>query len=172
MIYFFATSPSCGTLGDIITKPMESMRKIVKLLLGIFSLLLLTACPASHFHNYSYVGNNEKEILIGNELNYSNFSNIQNAKCGFLYQFIDNKERLLIVKIDSLTEKIKSVESKKLGVLQKVEKIELDKANINNSEVYRKIIESKNESKILKNLKNDTITIELENGLKYYYEKK
>ena len=148
------------------------MEKKIKLLLGILSLLFLFACPASHFHDYSYVGNNEKEILNGEQLNDRILSHFQNAKCGFLYRFIDNKERLLIVKIDSINEKIKSVESRKLGTLQKVDKTELEKEKINNSKVYIKIIESKNENKILKNLKNDTIIIELENGLKYYYEKK
>ena len=148
------------------------MKKIIKLSLGIFSLLFLIACPASHFHDYSYVGNNENEILNGKQLNNRIISHFQNAKCGFLFKFIDNKDRLLIVRIDSLTEKIKSIESKKLGILQKVDQTELDKVNIDNSKVYRKIIDSKNESKILKSLKNDTIIIELENGLKYYYEKK
>ena len=148
------------------------MKKTIKLLIVFSALLLLTACPASHFHDYTYVGNNENQILNGSQLNNQIFSALKNARCGFLYRFIDDKERLLIVKIDSLNEKIKSVESKKLGKLNLVEKSELNKMDIENSQVYRKSIDSKNENKILKTLKNDTLIIEMENGLKYYYEKK
>ena len=146
--------------------------KKIKLFLAISSLLLLIACPASNFYNYSYLGSNAEQILNGKQLNNKILSHFQNAKCGFLYGFTEDKDRLLIVRIDSITEKIKFIESKKLGRLKKVDKTELDKANIDNSEVYMIEIEVKNKNKILKKLKNDRIVIQLENGLKYYYEKK
>ncbi|MEC5157245.1 hypothetical protein [Chryseobacterium sp. MP_3.2] len=140
--------------------------KQIKIIISIFCLLTLIACPASHFHDYEYIGKSESKKL-NNEIKPSQI------KCGYLSRFIEGKEQVLLVRINSIADNsIQGVTSKQIGNLNKVEPSKFNGLNMDSLTVFKKDFKIKNETKILKMLKNDTIIIEFKNGMKYYFQKK
>lgn len=154
------------------------MKKIVNIISLFCCLLLLIACPASTLHSYDFVGNNSNEIINGDNSNLMVQNNIGKIACGFLHIFIGEKERRLIASIELLNKDenlITTISSSKFGNLILLElppKGNLVNLNYDRKVVYVLDFETKNDNKILKMIKDDTITIEFKNGLKYYYVNK
>lgn len=130
-------------------------------------------CPPGHFHEYKYTGIE----LPHNELAYTRIEfNKQTdlyIKTGYYYEFINKKENGLatVIKVNpkfNLKKErvVKEVRSSLFGKLSKIDSLPYTTRVYDtiNSLLYNLTFEKRNESKTLKKIKNDTISIELANG--------
>ena len=92
---------------------------------------------------------------------------------GFLNQFIEEKEKGLVVIANKKIENdILEINSSKFGVINKTLPINgLYQYNKDSIVVFVNKFKSKNESKILEDLKNDTIIVKFKSGENYYFVK-
>lgn len=135
-------------------------------------------CPAGHFHEYKYLGTE----LSNYRLDYARikFNNEIDlfVKTGYYYEFIDEKENGLgtIIKVNpdfnlNKNSIVKEVTSSLFGKLNKVDSLPYT-ARVNdtaNTLMYKLTFERRNETKTLKKIKNDTISIQLVNGEKLHF---
>jgi len=138
--------------------------KNIKFLLTIPSFFVLIACPSHHFFEYKYIGNSmNSKFSIDNKI----------LNIGFLNQFIEEKEKGLVVIANKKIENdILEINSSKFGVINKTLPINgLYQYNKDSIVVFVNKFKSKNESKILEDLKNDTIIVKFKSGENYYFVK-
>lgn|SRR5690606_20010134 len=138
--------------------------KNIKFLLIIPSFFVLIACPSHHFFEYKYIGNStNSKVSIDNKI----------LKIGFLNQFIKEKEKgLVIIANKKFEDDILEINSSKFGEINKTEPINgLYQYNKDSIVVFVNKLKPKNESKILKELKNDTIIVKFKSGQNYYFVK-
>ncbi|MBV7267977.1 hypothetical protein [Winogradskyella luteola] len=131
------------------------------------------ACPKGHFHEYDYTGielPNDELAFAKVEYDKDKFLNI---RAGYYIQFIEPKKSGLTVVIESSpnfdlsnNDIVKEVKSSVFGKLKKVDSMFYSSRmnETGNSLTYNLNFENSNETKMLKKIEADTISIVLLNG--------
>ncbi|MEA1787714.1 hypothetical protein U1E44_16550 [Arenibacter sp. GZD96] len=154
-----------------------------KIKLSAFTLICFTlmSCPAGHFHDYKYLG-----VELKNEQNSStriefNEKTDLYLRVGYYIQFIDEKQNGLSAEIEAnpnfdgnLNDSIKEIKSSTFGKLNRTNNIYGANQNfdLKNTILYNLTFNHYNETKTLKKIKNDTISIEFTNGKKLVFIRK
>ncbi|WNH10853.1 hypothetical protein [Thalassobellus suaedae] len=142
---------------------MNKKFKISFLILICFTLM---SCPAAHFYDYEYNGISKKENYGYSRILYSEKTDII-IKCGFFVTRIGRVKGLAaFIQFDNKLKNINksdiSINSSTYGALSFESELAKPTASDFDSDFTFKIpIESGSERKILKRIKNDTITIKI-----------
>ena len=134
------------------------------------SLLILTCftlmgCPAGHFYDYEYSGNSKKENYGYSRIEFNKETDII-IKCGFFVDFIDKTKGLAtFIEFENETNFDRtdiSVSSSTYGDFNYESELKKPTASDFDSDLtYKILIDSGSERKILKRIKNDTISIKI-----------
>lgn len=154
------------------------MKKIKILFLFLVCSTLLS-CPSHHIYDYVYSGQNSKKKANGFERLTLNHNSEILIDCFFYYSFIGEKDKVLVAKfaiekntkVDLHNLKVK-VESVNFGEMEQMELPNLPIWDSLETKIYGRKIDMKNENKIREILKNDTIKISFDNGIKYSFVRK
>ena len=145
-------------------------------LLILLTSFILISCTPAHFHEYTYLGTR----LPSKHLRYTRI--VLNAEVdlhvlvGYFYGFIDKKENGLvaIIKTDAIfnAKIIKEVKSSKFGNLALMKPNKSLADDTKNAIQYNLTFTKRKESKTLKKITNDTITIALTTGKELLFVRK
>ncbi len=123
-------------------------------------------CPAGHFYDYEYNGNSEKESYGYSKIDFNEETDII-IKCGFYVDFINKTKGLVTFirfenKQNGINKSDISVNSSTYGILPFESNLEKPTASDFDSDfTFKTLIDSGRERKILKRIKNDTISIRI-----------
>ncbi|WP_442264540.1 hypothetical protein ACSIGC_09240 [Tenacibaculum sp. ZS6-P6] len=149
---------------------MKSKINIIFLILVCFMLM---GCPGGHFHEYKYTGTE----ITDDELPFTKVEyekdKFLNIRTGYYLQFIKPKQSGLSAIIGlspnfdlNKNIAIKNVKSSVFGRLEKVDSLSYPNRIFEKEQslTYNLTFENNNETRMLKKIENDTISIELFNG--------
>lgn len=135
--------------------------------------MTLTGCPPGHFHEYKYIGTElQRDVLADTRIELNEETDLL-VTVGYYHEFIHEKENGLatIVKVNSnfdLSKNniVKEVKSSLFGELIRTDGLPYTTRvyDTRNTLMYNLTVEDRNERRMLKRIKNDTISIELTNG--------
>lgn len=148
------------------------MKLITKISLLILTCFTLTGCPPGHFHEYKYIGTElQRDVLADTRIELNETDLL--VRVGYYHEFIHEKENGLatIVKVNSnfdlsKNDIVKDVKSSLFGKLTRTDGLPYTTRvyDTRNTLMYNLTVEDRNERRMLKRIKNDTISIELTNG--------
>ncbi|MCB0460701.1 MAG: hypothetical protein R2821_08840 [Flavobacteriaceae bacterium] len=153
--------------------------KLNILLLLISISFTLLGCPAGHFHEYKFIGEDFSDTNFHTKIKFNNETDLY-INCGYFYEFIGKKENGItaIIKVDTNTKLdknklVKVVKSSLYGELKKVDSLPhtVRIKDTLNTLMYKLNFEKRNERKTIKEIEKDTITIELITGKKLLFSK-
>ncbi|TDP58323.1 hypothetical protein [Flavobacterium dankookense] len=149
------------------------MKSKIKILLLILSCYTLMGCPGGKFHEYKYTGmDSQDDEFAFTKVKYDG-DNFLNIRTGYYIKYMKPKLSGLTATIKlspnidlSKNEIIKEIKSTAFGKLNKVDSLSYPNqvSESENCLTYTLTFENNNETKMLKKIKNDTISIELSNG--------
>jgi len=147
----------------------------------MLSCFLLVGCPPGHFRAYTYIGDTiPSDDLFYTKIEIDKHTTIY-TKAGYYHQFIENKETGLAVVVKVTSKKtwnpdtyVKKVYSTLYGDFTKRDSLPYTMRvyNDTNTVLFDLPLPRQNETKTIKEIEGDTISIEFQNNEKIYFVRK